>query len=137
MSDFNGQLQARDIIRFLQYATIDAGKPVYNDRYIMPNEIRKAVPKCSHEKLEEVEQEISVLGPIFERLKSVQEDKRVLPFERDTFNLSGEQEEILKQEGYLRIDNGRYYLPEIIRHALKFKYSRGARPKVLSLIFEK
>ena len=104
---------------------------------IMPNEIRKAVPKCSHEKLEEVEQEISVLGPIFERLKSVQEDKRVLPFERDTFNLSGEQEEILKQEGYLRIDNGRYYLPEIIRHALKFKYSRGARPKVLSLIFEK
>ena len=60
-----------------------------------------------------------------------------MPFERDTFNLSGEQEEILKQEGYLRIDNGRYYLPEIIRHALKFKYSRGARPKVLSLIFEK
>lgn len=137
LSDFNGQLQARDIIRFLQYATMDAGKPVYNDRYIMPNEIRKAVPKCSHEKLEEVEQEISVLGPIFERLKSVQEDKRVLPFERDTFNLTGEQEEILKQEGYLRIDNGRYYLPEIIRHALKFKYSRGARPKVLSLIFEK
>ena len=137
LSDFNGQLQARDIIRFLKYATITAGKKVYDDRYIMPNEIRKAVPECSNEKIKEVTQEIGALGPIFEKFKSVQEDKRVLPFERETFDLDSEQEEILKQEGYLIIDNGRYYLPEIIRHALKFKYSRGARPKVLSLIFRK
>lgn len=41
----------------------------------------------------------------------------------------------MKQEGYLQIDNGKYYLPGIICHA--FKYGKGARPKVLSLIFEK
>jgi hypothetical protein len=43
----------------------------------------------------------------------------------------------MKQEGYLKIDNDKYYLPEIIRHALKFKYERGARPKVLSLLLSK
>lgn len=137
LSDFNGQLQARDIIRFLKYATIIAGKKVYDDRYIMPKEIRNAVPKCSDEKIEEVTQEIDELGRIFEIFKNVREDKRVLPFEQETFGLSSDREDILKKEGYLIIDNGRYYLPEIIRHALKFKYSRGARPKVLSLIFRK
>ena len=42
----------------------------------------------------------------------------------------------MKQEGYLRIENDKYYLPEIIRHALKFKYGKGARPKVLSLLLK-
>ena len=137
LSDFNGQLQARDIIRFLKYATSDSGKTVYDDRYIMPNEIRKAVPNCSEEKMEEVKQEIGALKPIFELLNSAPEEKKVLPFDSETFDLSTKDEQIMKQEGYLRIDNGKYYLPEIIRHALKFKYGRGARPKVLSLIFEK
>ena len=43
LSDFNGQLQARDIIRFLQYATEDAGRPIYEDRYISRN--KKGSPK--------------------------------------------------------------------------------------------
>ena len=137
LSDFNGQLQARDIIRFLKYATNDLGKAVYDDRYIMPNEIRKAMPNCSEEKIEEVKQEIGALKPIFERLSNAPEEKKVLPFDSGTFDLTAKEEQIMKQEGYLRIDNGKYYLPEIIRHALKFKYARGARPKVLSLIFEK
>lgn len=137
LSDFNGQLQARDIIRFLLYATSDTGKTVYDDRYIMPNEIRKAVPKCSEEKIEEIKQEIGILKPIFERLSNAPEEKKVLPFNSETFDLTTKDEQVMKQEGYLRIDNGKYYLPEIIRHALKFKYGRGARPKVLSLIFEK
>ena len=40
----------------------------------------------------------------------------------------------MKDEGYLKIEDGKYYLPEILRHALKFRYAKGARPKVLSLI---
>lgn len=62
--------------------------------------------------------------------------KKVLPFAADTFNLTQAEEKIMKQEGYLKIDNDRYYLPEIIRHALKFKYEKGARPKVLSLLLK-
>ena len=103
----------------------------------MPNEIRKAMPNCSEEKIGEVKQEIGALKPIFELLSNAPEEKKVLPFDSGTFDLTTKDEQIMKQEGYLRIDNGKYYLPEIIRHALKFKYARGARPKVLSLIFEK
>lgn len=137
LSDFNGQLQARDIIRFLKFATKDTGKKVYEDRYIMPNEIKKAVPECSKEKIGEVRQEIGDLSPIFKKLEEASVEKRVLPFNSNTFQLSASEESLMKQEGYLRIDNEKYYLPEIIRHALGFKYERGARPKVLSLLFEK
>lgn len=137
LSDFNGQLQARDIIRFLQYATEDIGKKVYDDRFIMPAEIRKAVPKCSDKKIEEIKQEIAVLKPIFEKLEGLPAEKKVLPFIKGTFDLNAIEEKLMKQEGFLKEDNEKYYLPEIIRHALKFKYEKGARPRVLSLIFEK
>ena len=103
----------------------------------MPNEIKKAVPECSREKIEEVKQEIGDLSPIFKRLAEATPEKRVLPFNANTFELSTTEETLMKQEGYLRVDNEKYYLPEIIRHALGFKYERGARPKVLSLLFDK
>ena len=136
LSDFNGQLQARDIIRFLEKATDHVGKAVYDDRYLMPTEIRKAVSECSNDKIGEIRDEIKALGPIFDKLEHASEEKKVLPFAADTFNLTQAEEKIMKQEGYLKIDNDRYYLPEIIRHALKFKYEKGARPKVLSLLLK-
>ena len=136
LSDFNGQLQARDIIRFLEKATDHVGKAVYDDRYLMPTEIRKAVSECSNDKIGEIRDEIKALAPIFDKLEHASEEKKVLPFAADTFNLTQAEEKIMKQEGYLKIDNDRYYLPEIIRHALKFKYEKGARPKVLSLLLK-
>ncbi len=136
LSDFNGQLQARDIIRFLEKATNHIGKAVYEDRYLMPAEIRKAVSECSNDKIGEIRDEIKALGPIFDKLEHASEEKKVLPFTADTFNLTQAEEKVMKQEGYLKIDNDRYYLPEIIRHALKFKYEKGARPKVLSLLLK-
>lgn len=136
LSDFNGQLQARDIIRFLEKATVNTGKPIYSDRYLMPVEIKKAVSDCSSEKIGEIREEIKALGPIFDKLENAPVENKVLPFSSDTFNLTQGEEKIMKQEGYLRIENDKYYLPEIIRHALKFKYGRGARPKVLSLLLK-
>lgn len=133
LSDFNGQLQARDIIRFLKYATAIAGTAYYDDRYLMPAEIKKAVSKCSVEKVDETSQEIKALKQIFDKLKNGTEAQRSLPFHSDTFNLSASEEKLMKQEGYLRVENEKYYLPEIARHALNFKYEKGARPKVLSL----
>lgn len=137
LSDFNAQLQARDIIRFLQKATKKVGVQAYYDRYIMPVEIRKAVEGCSADKINDIETEISALKPIFEKLKEVPQDKKILPFTSDEFDLSPQQEKLLKQEGFLKVDNEKYYMPEIIRHALGFIYKKGARPKVLSLLFQK
>lgn len=137
LSDFNGQLQARDIIRFLEKSTVTVGKSIYDDRYIMPSEIKNAVSGCSYDKISEIRQEIKVLGPIFDRLENAPIEKKTLPFYTETFNFTQAEEKVMKQEGYLRIENDKYYLPEIIRHALKFKYERGARPKVLSLLLKK
>ncbi len=136
LSDFNGQLQARDIIRFLEKATANAGKAIYTDRYLMPVEIKKAVSDCSSEKISEIREEIKALGPIFDKLEKAPEENKILPFYNYTFNLTQGEEKIMRQEGYLRIENDKYYLPEIIRHALKFKYGKGARPKVLSLLLK-
>ncbi len=133
LSDFNGQLQARDIIRFLEKATVNVGKPVYPDRLLMPAEIKLAVSDCSDEKIGEIKEEIKALGPIFDKLNNAPDEKKVLPFSSDSFDLTQAEEKLMKQEGYLRIENDKYYLPEIVRRALKFKFGKGARPKVLSL----
>jgi len=134
LSDFNGQLQARDIIRFLKYATKPNNKrPTYNDRYLMPAEIRAAVSTCSTEKMEEVKQEYTALKPIFERLEQLPPDDKVLPLDPGHTQLSSIEEKSMISEGYLKRDGDKYYLPEIIRHALGFRYNKGARPKVLSL----
>ena len=102
----------------------------------MPAEIRKAVSECSMDKMSEIRDEIKALGPIFDKLEHAPEERKVLPFSGDTFNLTQAEEKIMKQEGYLKIDNERYYLPEIIRRALGYRYKVGARPKVLSLLIK-
>lgn len=137
LSDFNGQLQARDIIRFLSYATENPGRrPPYNDRLIMPTEIRTAVSRCSEEKLGEVKQEYSALKPIFEKLEQLPTEEKSLPLDAEHAKLDIDDEKLMIAEGYLKRDGDKYYLPEIIRHALGFKYGKGARPKVLSLMFK-
>lgn len=136
LSDFNGHLQARDIIRFLEKATASIGDAVYSDRYLMPKEIKKAVSECSFEKITEIREEIKGLGAIFDKMDAASVDKKVLPFSGETFSLSQEEEKLMKAEGYLKVENDKYYLPEIIRHALSFKYAKGARPKVLSLLLK-
>ncbi len=82
LSDFNGQLQARGIIRFLEKATDHVGKAVYEDRYLMPTEIRKAVSDCSNDKIGEIRYEIKALEPIFDKLEYASEEKKFYHFRR-------------------------------------------------------
>lgn len=133
LSDFNGQLQARDIIRFLKYASEPMKKPTYTDRLIMPAEIRAAVSTCSIEKVDEVKQEYAVLKPTLEKLQNLPEEHKTLPLLPEYAELSSDAERSMIQEGFLKRDGDKFYLPEIIRHALGFKYGKGARPKVLAL----
>lgn len=137
LSDFNGQLQARDIIRFLQYATVPNGKKApYDDRILMPVEIKNAVATCSVEKMNEAKQEYAALKPIFEKLEQLSPEEKVLPLNPEHAKLNNDEEKIMVSEGYLKRDGEKFYLPEIARHALGFRYSKGARPKVLSLTLQ-
>lgn len=137
LSDFNGQLQARDIIRFLKYAAQPTEKKApYNDRILMPVEIRNAVSRCSKEKIDEIKMEYKMLNPIFSKLEELPVEKKKLPLNLGDDSLNAMEEKIMIQEGYLTRDGEKLYLPEIVRHALGFSYEKGARPKVLSLLLK-
>lgn len=130
-------MQARDIIRFLKYASKSNGKkPSYVDRILMPSEIRNALPNCSKDKISEIKAEYKDLAPIFEKLENLSESKKKLPMNAEEGLLTAKEEKLMLQAGYLIRDGEKLYLPEIIRHALGFRYEKGARPRVLSLLFK-
>lgn len=138
LSDFNGQLQARDIIRFLKYAAnVTSKKRTYYDRILMPAEIRSAVSICSKEKNNEIKTEYVALKPILEKLEALPQSKKKLPLDLYDNPLTPVEEKLMIQEGYLTREGQKLYIPEILRHSLGFQYERGARPKVLSLMFRR
>lgn len=136
LSDFSNQLQARDIVRFLQFATgtFPEGKPPYDDRYIMPKQIREAIPDCSREKYKEIRDEMKAIYQILNKFENMPEEEKVLPLTLDKISLTGEEIARLESQGYFIVSDKKYYFPEIIRFALGFKYVKGARPRVLSLL---
>jgi MinD-like ATPase involved in chromosome partitioning or flagellar assembly len=137
LSDFNKQIQARDIIRFLKYATENPGKDLYyHDRILLPNDIRKSIEPCSRDKREEITTEMKNLVPVFKKLEEVRPEKKELPLPLNTEIINAEERGLLEAQGYLTITKDGYYLPEIIRHALGYRYSHGGRPKVLSLLID-
>lgn len=136
LSDFNRHLQARDIVRFLKFSTenLPGSASEYLDRFIVPAEIRQAIPKCSKEKLAEIKTEMKSIYQILERLMNMPEEEKRLPLLLDKINLTGEEISKLENQGYLISLDKKYYLPEIIRTAFGFRYEKGARPRVLSLL---
>lgn len=136
LSDFSGQLQARDVVRFLQYATENwqECRFTYRDRYLMPFEIKHAIPACSKRKYQEIKDEMPLVYGILKKLETMDENDKKLPLLLDKLILTGEEIARLENQGYLMASDHKYYLPEIIRFALGFQYEKGARPKVLSLM---
>ncbi len=136
LSDFTNQLQARDIVRFLQFATsmFPEGKLPYEDRYIMPKQIREAIPGCSREKYKEIRDEMKAIYQILKKFEDMPEEEKVLPLTLDKISLTGEEIARLENQGYFIMSDKKYYFPEIIRFALEFKYVKGARPRGLSLL---
>lgn len=139
LSDFNGQLQARDIVRFLKFATADnkMERVQYYDRFLTPEDMRKAVKECSAQKLEEVEQEIHQLKNCFQILREVkQEDKQVPLNERVMSRLGSEDQKTLERYGYLKEADGEYYIPESVRYALGYNKSKRGGIKLVSLLVD-
>ncbi len=136
LSDLKGQLQARDIVRFLHYATSKSENIAlkFHDRYIMPQAIRAAIEPCAKDKIDEIKAEMKTIYNIFEKFKKVIPEERKLPMELDQIALSVEELTKLEEQGYIKVEDKQYYLPEIIRQALGYQYRSGARPKVLSLL---
>lgn len=140
LSDFNGQLQARDIVRFLKYATTGnkEGKRKYNDRLISPDMMKAAVQEASKEKLDEVEKEIQPLQKSFKILKEVSNNKKQVPLRQDVLDmLQSEDMKLLERHGYLKEADGEYYIPESVRYALGYNKTKRGGIKLVSLLSNK
>ncbi len=130
LSDFQGRLQARDLVRLVRYAA----ESVESGPSLTPKALRDALVKCSSDKIHELTTEIPGLSSLFGRFRSGSEEERKIPFRREDFQLSSEEVSFLEAQGIvIQIDEGELYLPEIVRHGLGFRLDKGRRAKVLAL----
>jgi hypothetical protein len=131
LSDFRGQIQARDLVRLLRHAAENANSGQLGDRLLPPTAIRGALEPCSVAKISEIEQEIPVLKAVFDKLRKA--DEKRVPFRASDVGLRRPQTQFLETTGVVLEDEGLYYMPEIFRLGLGFQLAQGARPRVLSL----
>jgi hypothetical protein len=135
LSDYNAQLQARDLIRLICYAAKKAENfPGLPDRLIPPATIKYALDPCSKEKIDEIQLEITILKKIFAKLKDIPGNQRQIPFDRNEFGLTSEEIDIMTKLGIVTEYEGKYYFPEIIRRGLGFSLASRGRLKVLALL---
>jgi len=134
LSDLKGQIQARDLVRFLYEAARGSEPDTYwKDRILVPTAIKGALQVCSTEKINEISIENNELKEIFNKLRDLSQEYRQIPFVRDQAGLTIEQVQTLENNGVAYLEKEEYYIPEIYRAGLGFKLKAGARPRVLAL----
>ncbi|WP_200304031.1 KGGVGR-motif variant AAA ATPase [Streptomyces adelaidensis] len=127
LADFNDQVQARDVVRFLRQASELSEGDERTDRLLVPSAMRNALARCSAEKVKEISQENRQLGDLLNDLGRYAHDV-LMPFEAEDVGLDANGITVLQEAGALAKDaDGRYRLPEIYRHALRFRTQGRAR----------
>ncbi|MEQ9355030.1 ParA family protein [Coleofasciculus chthonoplastes] len=133
LSDFNGQIQSRDLVRLLHLAATDSVNDDYwQDRILVPTAIKRALPGCSSQKIDEIEKENTALKDIFNKLRQLENDKKKNPFTQIDTGLSPTEIKTLEDNGVIIRDADEYYMSEIFRWGLDFSQLAG-RSKVLAL----
>ncbi|MFZ0593393.1 MAG: hypothetical protein WAM39_23250, partial [Bryobacteraceae bacterium] len=128
LSDFNGQVQARDLVRFVHEAakasTSDSRWP---DRILTPAAIRGSLPECSRAKVKETRDENLVLREIFNKIENIPAAERKAPFGAGFGKLTADDLAILQQNGAILLDRNLYWVAEIYLHGLGFSYAAPGR----------
>jgi len=128
LSNFNEEVQSRDIIRFLAKAIEQENNRTtspYPDRILSPKSITGALPEVGREKIKEVKQENkeTPFEEVLTKLESL-DPKPKFP----TQTIQGlEQPEInlLADYGILKRHRNRYYMTELFRLGMGFGTTRG------------
>ncbi|MBK8254699.1 MAG: hypothetical protein IPK82_18810 [Polyangiaceae bacterium] len=132
LSDYQGRLQARDLVRLVANGTRESARKEL--QRVNATSLRDALEECSKKKIEELIQETPGLEKLLNRLRNADEDLRKMPFQAEAFQLSNDDVKFLEDQGVVKSgDHAELFLPEIIRHGLNFKLSGGRRPAVLKL----
>lgn len=142
LCDLKGNIQARDLVRFLKIASkleTDRSSDTYADRVLAPESMRKAIAGCSREKIEEAVLEIALLKQWKERLESITSSKQI-PFDAKDMGLESKDLQALQElgvifeDGKVPLGQPRCYLPEIYRIGLNFEMSNAGRPRTIALL---
>ena len=131
LSDLQGRLQPRDLVRLIRRAA----ELVPDGDRLTPLSLRSALPFCSEQKIKELETEVRSLKALFDRFRKGNPEKKAIPFSPSDFRLRPPQVEFLKKQGIVTTleSSTELYMPEIIRQGLGFKLKEGRRAKVLAL----
>ncbi|MFV2009588.1 MULTISPECIES: KGGVGR-motif variant AAA ATPase [unclassified Micromonospora] len=134
LSDFQGDIQARDIVFFLaQSAKSSVGAERWSDRILTPNAMRDSLPLCSEEKIAAISNENKPVGDILSHLNQLDADQKKLPITLSSAQLSVDQVRLLEANGVIFREDDHYWIPEIFRHGLGFGFASGRRPRVLAV----
>ena len=138
LSDLRGRLVPRDLVRLLASAANvePEGDEVsfYGNRLLTPRSLRTAVDSTSTSKVEETQEEIGELKPVFAKFKS-QADELAVPLSQEVINRLGLTEAelaSLTRHGIIFGEKPPYEVPELFRRGLGLKHS-GARRSVVNL----
>lgn len=143
LCDLKGNVQARDLVRFLKFAADEESKragQTWPDRLLAPESMRKAIPLCSEEKVSEAKAEIAPLRKWIENMASQQIRKLKVPFSAAEAELDVDLLNALQDIGVIYEDSDgslgeeRLFLPEIYRHGLGFETSAAGRPRMQALL---
>lgn len=132
LSDFNGRIQARDIVTFLKTAAEKSTEDTrWQDRILVPVAMREALVVCSQQKIDEIGEETPQIRDLLQALRSLPNDQRQVPFSRDFSKLSPTDLQLLEDNGILFREEDRYWIPEIFRHGLGFR--ANGRPRIVAV----
>ncbi|WBB91431.1 AAA family ATPase [Verrucosispora sp. WMMC514] len=133
LSDFRGQIQARDIVAFLAEAAKESvgADSRWSDRILAPTAMRNALPKCSEQKIEAIGLENPPVQKLLDRLRNLPVDQKRVPFRLDSVGLNSEEARLLDTNGVVFREGDQYWIPEIFRHGLGF--SVQGRPRVVAM----
>lgn len=136
LSDFNQQIQARDIVSFLAEAadwSAEAATERYADRVLVPSAMRAALPRVSREKIRALTQEAPGIGKIFDFLRELPAERRKLPATIEDLGLPTDSIRLLETNGVLFREEDQFWMPEIYRHGLGFSFAGRGRPRILAV----
>lgn len=143
LCDLKGNVQARDLVRFLKFASSIESERVgstWPDRILSPESMRKAIPSCSEEKVSEAIAEIAPLKAWTQLMKQNGASSLRVPFSQEGVYLSVELLGALQDIGVIYEDldgnlgDERLFLPEIYRSGLGFETSATGRPRMQALL---
>nr|WP_295079119.1 hypothetical protein [uncultured Roseateles sp.] len=143
LCDLKGNVQARDLVRFLKFAADEEAKrtgPTWSHRLLAPESMRKAVPRCSEEKVTEAKAEIASLRKWSELMTEKHIRNLKVPFSAAQAGLDASTLSTLQEIGVIyedldgKLGEERLFLPEIYRSGLGFETSAAGRPRMQALL---